>query len=280
MRQMNTKADLHFHTWYSIDSFIPPKTAVEMAIKRGIGVLAITDHDTIQGALAVQKYVAEHAIPLEVIIGEEIYTNGGHVVGLFLRKKVDSFQSLEKTLRDIKKQGGIAVIPHMMFDEDPLGEYLYRYQVSIFDLMHRPQLLEHIDGVEIENFSLIEPDFGKKMRFLNTNLLRKAEIGASDCHIVRNFGHAHTVFEGETAEDLRRAILEKKTRAVMTGQQRIIHQIMGWGPVVKLPVHLVLQRTYRVVMGIALIGKRLARAALGKGQKTKKTSIKHAENNR
>lgn len=227
-----------------------------MAIKRGIRVLAITDHDTIQGALAVQKYVKEHGIPLEIIVGEEIYTDGGHVIGLFLKKKIDSFEPLERTLRNIKKQGGIAIIPHMMFEEDPLGEYLYRYQVSIFDLMHRPQLLEYIDGVEIENFSLIERDFGKKMRFVNTNLLKKAEIGSSDCHIVRNFGHAHTTFEGETAEDLRRAILEKKTKAVMTGQQRVIHQVMGWGPVIKLPVHLVLQRTYRIVIAVANIFRR------------------------
>ena len=67
---MESKADLHFHTWYSVDSMISPKAAVEDAVKKGIKVLAITDHDSIGGALKAQKYAKEKMLPVEIVIGE------------------------------------------------------------------------------------------------------------------------------------------------------------------------------------------------------------------
>ncbi len=254
-----SKADLHFHTWHSVDSFISPKDAVKMAVKKNIQILAITDHDTVEGAKVAKAYAEKHNLPVEIIIGEEIYTNGGHVIGLFLQERVPSFQSLEDTLVQIKAQNGLVVIPHLMFEEDALGEYIYRYQVCYLDLYHRPDLLAKVDAIEVENFILIEPQYFEKTHYVNEKFLQKAEVSSSDCHIKMNFGHTYSLFDGNTADDLRKAILERKTTPLCTKKKNLIHQILGFGPLVKLPIHLTLQFTYRIIEGTYLKTKNTIR---------------------
>ena len=258
---MESKADLHFHTWHSIDSLISPKSAVDMAVAKGIRVLGITDHDTIEGAKVAKTYAEKNNLPVEIIIGEEIYSNGGHIVGLFLKERVESFQSLEDTLKQLQAQGAMIIIPHVTFEEDPLGEYIYRYRVSYTDLINRPELLAMIDGVEVENFQLIEPDFPNKATFINENFLQKARIGSSDCHIKMNFGHSYTLFDGQTAEDFRRAVEKRETRAKSSkqGNHAIINQIMGLGPIIKLPFHLILQFSYRILIDVVHTVKNTSR---------------------
>lgn len=244
---IQSKADLHFHTWHSIDSFISPKDAVNLAVKKDIKVLAVTDHDTIEGAKAARNYATKHNLPVEIIIGEEIYTNGGHIIGLFLKERVPSFQSLEETLTQIKAQGGLTIVPHIMFEEDALGEYIYRYQICYLDLINRPELLAMIDAIEVQNFTLIEPQYFEKTHFINEKFLQKAEVSSSDCHIKINFGHTFSLFDGETADDLRNAIIEKKTIPLCIRKKSLAHQLLGFGPIVKLPIHITLQFTYRIV---------------------------------
>lgn len=227
-----------------------PKAAVDAAVKKGIHVLAITDHDSIDGALRAQKYAKEKKLPVEIIIGEEIYCNGGHIIGLFLKEKIDSFMSLEDTLAELKKQDAIVIIPHMLFDEDVLGEYAYRYRVSYLDLVNNPEHLEMIHGLEVDNFSMIESDFHEKSEFINEIYLHTARISSSDAHILMNFGFNYTLFPGKTAQDLRNAILKRVTIPICTKKSLFLNQIIGWGPFLKLPIHLSLLFTYRVLRNI------------------------------
>lgn len=255
---MQSKADLHFHTWHSIDSLTSPKAAVEAAVKKGIQVLAITDHDSIDGALAARAYAQKHNLPVEVIIGEEIYCNAGHIIGLFLEERIESFLPVEDTLQELKRQNAIVIIPHLLFDEDVLGEYLYRYKVSYLDLIKNPAFLDAVHGIEVENFSIMEDDFSEKANFMNQEFLKKARISSSDSHIVLNFGHSYTLFEGSTAEELKKAILEKTTVPVSTKrQQRFVYQLMGWGPIFKFPIHLSIQFSYRVLRSVFNATKKL-----------------------
>lgn len=254
---MQSKADLHFHTWYSVDSFTSPKSAVHAAIKRGIKVLAITDHDSIDGAIYAKKYAEENKLPIDIIIGDEIICNGGHIVALFLKEKVPSFMSLEETLKALKKQDALVIIPHMLFEEDVLGEYAYRYRVSYFDFVRHPEYLEMIDGIEIQNYTLIEPDFAPKAQFINDEFMKKARISSSDAHVLMNFGYSYTLFEGETAEDLRKAIIERTTIPVITKPSSLTNQIANWGPFIKFPVHLSLKFAYRTGMSIFSMGKEI-----------------------
>ncbi len=254
---MQSKADLHFHTWHSVDSFTSPKSAVHAAIKKGIKVLAITDHDSIDGAISAKKYAEENKLPVEIIIGDEIICNGGHIVALFLKEKVPSFMSLEETLTALKKQDALVIIPHMLFEEDVLGEYAYRYRVSYFDLVRHPEYLEMIDGVEIQNYSLIEPDFTKKANFINEEFTKKARISSSDAHVLMNFGYSYTLFEGETAEDLRKAIKSRTTIPVVTKPSSLLNQVANWGPFVKFPIHLSVKFLYRTGMSIFSTAKEM-----------------------
>ena len=101
------KADLHTHTYFSPDGLTSPKKYVETCLKRGINCVAVSEHNGIQGALAVRKIA-----PFKVIIGEEIRSSEGEIIGLFLKEEIAGGLSPEETVERIKEQGGLVVIPH------------------------------------------------------------------------------------------------------------------------------------------------------------------------
>jgi len=87
------QADLHTHTYYSgfskvffmpyPESITPPETMVDAAVKKGLDVLCITDHNVIEGAMRAERYVRENGLEIEVVVGEEVSTADGEVLGLF-----------------------------------------------------------------------------------------------------------------------------------------------------------------------------------------------------
>ncbi|MGD0116144.1 MAG: PHP domain-containing protein [Dehalococcoidia bacterium] len=104
---MTLKADLHLHTNYSPDSLITPEGLVARCLKIGINCIAVTDHNALDGALAVQSMA-----PFRVIAAEEIKTTEGEVIGFFLRERISPGLSPEETVRQIKTQGGLVGVPH------------------------------------------------------------------------------------------------------------------------------------------------------------------------
>ncbi len=104
------KIDLHCHSDHSPDCLTPVQRVLVLAKERGIDVQAITDHNTIDGALAGIPIARKLGITL--IVGEEITTTHGELIGLFLRKAVKKHLSPEQTIIDIKSQGGLVLLPH------------------------------------------------------------------------------------------------------------------------------------------------------------------------
>ncbi len=104
---MKIKADLHIHTFYSPDSIITFQTLIKICKRRKINCVAITDHNTIKGAVEFSKIS-----PLKVIIGEEIDTKDGEIIGYFLKKEIRKGLSAEDTVYAIKEQDGLVCIPH------------------------------------------------------------------------------------------------------------------------------------------------------------------------
>lgn len=104
---MNLKIDFHCHTKYSYDSDTELGDIVEQCKKTGINKIAITDHGTIEGALEMQKMA-----PDLVIIGEEIRSTGGDIIGLFLKEVISEGLTPRQTAEAIKKQGGLVYVPH------------------------------------------------------------------------------------------------------------------------------------------------------------------------
>lgn len=102
------RADLHVHTVFSRDSLLGLEDLVEIAIAKRIDCVAITDHNTIDGAVKL----AGMNPPFKVIIGEEILTREGEIIGLFLWKEVPAGRPVFETIELIREQQGLAVIPH------------------------------------------------------------------------------------------------------------------------------------------------------------------------
>lgn len=86
---------------------MPTEVLVDRCVRRGITCLAVTEHNTITGALAVQRIA-----PFKVIVGEEIKTNMGEIIGLFLKEEVPRGLSPQETIARIKAQGGLVAVPH------------------------------------------------------------------------------------------------------------------------------------------------------------------------
>jgi hypothetical protein len=131
------KLVFHVHTDYSDDCDAPVESILENARQTGINCVTITDHDTIEGALALAELAGSD---LQVIVGEEVTTSEGHLIGLFLRKPVPPGLSARRTAELIHAQGGLVVAPHpfIRISGWALGEKMY-------------ELADVIDAVEVFN---------------------------------------------------------------------------------------------------------------------------------
>ena len=107
-------ADFHIHTRFSRDSILTEERFIKVAIERGLTHVAITNHNNVEGAIAVRDKVAELGLTdkLTVILGEEVSTADGEVVGVFLTKTIPRGLSAKETADEIHRQGGLVSIPH------------------------------------------------------------------------------------------------------------------------------------------------------------------------
>jgi predicted metal-dependent phosphoesterase TrpH len=169
------KVDLHVHTSYSVDGTMSPQDVVEASLLSGIGALAITDHNTIAGALAVQKIA-----PIPVIVGEEISTSDGEVLGLFLQEGVPSGLSAKETVRLIKEQGGLVGVPHP-FD---------RLRGESLDVSVLQNVADELDFIEILNGRVtLDRDNRRAAEFARSRGL--AGAAGSDAHSRRELGQVY-----------------------------------------------------------------------------------------
>lgn len=104
---MKLRGDFHNHTHYSRDSVMSPQAFVDACVRKGLNCVAVTDHNQIEGAFVVQKLA-----PFKVIIGEEVKTSEGELIGLFLKELVPRDMTPEDTVRAIHEQGGLVIVPH------------------------------------------------------------------------------------------------------------------------------------------------------------------------
>lgn len=104
-----SKADYHIHTKYSYDCDLEVSKIIEIALKKGLKEIAITDHNTIKGGMEAKRISQGKSI--EVIVGAEIQTNCGEVIGLGLKEEIEE-RELSAVIKEIKRQGGKVLIPH------------------------------------------------------------------------------------------------------------------------------------------------------------------------
>ena len=200
------RADLHVHTLASdgVDGVVTILDHV--AALALLDVIAIADHDRIDAALAAREIARARGMNLEVIVGEEVSTRGGHLLGLFLEERVPPLRSLRETVARIHDQGGIAVAAH------PASPYqLCISERSVRHLMDEPDARHRLDAIEAFN----PTTFGRIGHRTTQRLVRElglTEIGSSDAHRASAVATGLTLFRGTTAEDLRIAIAAGETR--------------------------------------------------------------------
>ena len=107
-------ADFHIHTRFSRDSILSEEKFIRVALERGLTHVAVTNHNNVEGAVAVRDKAAELGVAdrLTVILGEEVSTADGEVVGLFLERTIPRGLSADATADAIHAQGGLVSIPH------------------------------------------------------------------------------------------------------------------------------------------------------------------------
>src|SRR5256712_8037282 len=172
----------------------------------GLEVMAVTDHDTIEGALRAAEYAARRS-KLQVVVGQEVSSLDGHIIGLVLEHRVKPGMSAAATVHAIHDQGGIGVAAHPFWRT--------QRQVRTGNPVHGVGWLAAelaFDAIEVENATPGFYVFNRLARRLNMGL-GAAELGCSDAHIVDAVGRAFTEFPGKTPADLRKAIEAAQTRA-------------------------------------------------------------------
>lgn len=221
-----SKADLHIHTADG-DGLAEPQPLLDyVEAATDLAVIAITDHDDLRGALAVRDLWARGRYRFQVVVGEEVTAQEGHLLALFIEEPLPAFRPLAETIAAVHRQGGLAIVPH------PLS-WLTRSigRRTIEALLRQPSDLVYLDGLELANETLAARLSRRRVQRLNREVYHLAEVGGSDAHFLAAVGSAYTLFAGTTAEDLRRDILEGSTRAVH-GRHPSLAQI-GLGPLLR-----------------------------------------------
>lgn len=180
---------MHIHSKYSSDGILDVKEIIKIAIKRGLNGIAITDHNTIKGGIEAKKY---KNADLEIIVGSEIMTEKGEIIGLFLTEEITS-NNLQDVIQAIKDQDGIIIIPHP-FDEMRHCAFHPGEEDEKF-----------FDGIEAFNSRCIFQKYNENaIEFAKKHKL--AITAGSDAHFRNEIGNAGIITE---KDDIRGAIQKK-----------------------------------------------------------------------
>jgi predicted metal-dependent phosphoesterase TrpH len=198
------RADLHIHTLASDGTAGIGAILHHVATTATLDVIAITDHERIDAAVAARAIAEDHGLAFEVIVGEEITTRGGHLLGLYLTEPVKPMRPLGESIARVHDQGGIAIPAHPLFPFPmcATGKSIRRLAADA-DPRYRPDALETFNPTA----------FGRPHRRVVAlaEELGLALIGNSDAHTLDAIGQGHSTFPGHDAESLRAAILARQT---------------------------------------------------------------------
>lgn len=198
------RADIHMHTTYSDGTASVVELLEYVATSTDMRVIAITDHDTIAGALEAHRLAPAYGI--EVIVGEEVSTADGHLLALFIEHPLPPGRPAAETIAAVHEQGGLCIAAH------PYGALVPSMGHNGLRERAGTRWAWALDAIESFNASLWWPGH-------NTLAARVAAeldlpcCGGSDSHHLGTVGLGYTLFPGKSAADLRQALLNRQTRA-------------------------------------------------------------------
>jgi predicted metal-dependent phosphoesterase TrpH len=209
------KLDLHTHTRYSGDSLASPESALRSALRKGLDGIAITDHNTTRGWDDARE--AARRLGAKLILGEEIKAEVdgkmvGEIIGLFLKEGVEPCREPLEIIRDIHKQGGLAIIAH------PFEKRRHGFR--------DPHLvMGSVDGIEVFNSRNLSSSSNEKALEL-AERHGMPKTGGSDAHSAMEVGNAYTEAKARTLQEFRKA-LEKGDTTVRGRKSNMLVPVLS-----------------------------------------------------
>jgi predicted metal-dependent phosphoesterase TrpH len=178
---MNLKIDLHVHTSHSACSaFLPVRAIEKIALRRGLDAIAITDHNTIEGALELKALTRR----IQVIVAEEIKTREGEIIGFFLAEKIPAGLPVKETIQEIRRQGGLISIPHP-FDTLRTSRIT---RAALEEIISDVDMLETFNSRDV--FQRPDLDFIEKSKRLGV-----IPVAGSDAHQPWEIGKSYAIMD-------------------------------------------------------------------------------------
>lgn len=176
--------EIHTHTKYSKDSMLNKWLYLLMLKFKRINVVGITDHNEIIGAFEYKKFLERFGIL--VIVGEEVFTNKGEIIGLFITKKVEPGLPVRQTMEEIKSQNGVVYIPHP-YDEKRRKTVLPEQEIS--------NNIDLIDIIEVHNGRNVKTYFSEKQLEIANRYPNAYQLVGSDAHTFIELGRNYNIIE-------------------------------------------------------------------------------------
>ncbi len=199
--------DLHMHTDHSGDCATPVEVLLDTARRQGLGAIAVTDHNEISGALEAQAKAERFGV--KVIVGEEVKTaSQGEVIGLFIQERIPRGMTLQETVAEIKRQGGLVYVPHP-FDR----------MHAVPDYENLLAIIDDIDAIEVFNPRVAIGAFNEEAERFAAKYRIVAGAG-SDSHVAQGLGSVRIRmrdFDGpeEFLESLRDADIVRRPTSLL-----------------------------------------------------------------
>ena len=215
-------ADLHVHTIYSYDGTASVTAVLKRARQIGLDVIAITDHDEINGSIKALELASKYDV--EVIPGVEVTTAEGDLLALNVKKSIPRGLPLIDTVLIAGELGGICIAPHPM--AGGLGmKSLSAY--SILRALRNPDVAKVLIGIETYNATAIDRMSNHYARIL-AGRLGIAQVACSDAHVVEAIGLGATRFEGQTAKDLLESLKKGNVQHSMQKEWSSLRILGSW----------------------------------------------------
>ncbi|MBC7263959.1 MAG: phosphotransferase [Chloroflexi bacterium] len=203
------KADLHIHSAAGDGIASPAEILEYVEYHTDLDLIAITDHDNLSGSMEARELAARKGYRVQVVIGSEVTTTGGHLLCYGIEERIPMLRSLSYVVKLVHERGGFVIVPHPM-------SWL---TISVGERALRKAQASETDGLYFDGLEVINPALAGRVTYsrllqLNRQVLRLAECAGSDSHSLDFLGTVYTRFPGCTVEDFRHALHNRTTKAM------------------------------------------------------------------
>jgi predicted metal-dependent phosphoesterase TrpH len=194
------RADLHMHSTYSDGIGTIEQILHHVEHNTDLDVIALTDHDIVEGALRARDLWMRRKHRFDFVVGEEVTTREGHMLALFIEKRIPPHLSMERSIDLVHEQGGLAIVAHPL---NPI--FRHSCQREVLDRIFAANDV-WLDGIETWNASFCGIYVNRMAMRTNREVYGWPELGGSDAHTLSAIGRGCTWFEGTTVQEMRVAI--------------------------------------------------------------------------